>query len=271
MERNLIWLMMHNHLYVSPPTRSSITFEDFCDYVFKVLPVRSKTLESYKSAYRCHIEGHFTGKAINEISKFDVLPLLANLSPQTRAKVLAILKTIFREALQLELISSAPTSSLSNPTLNIPHRKFLTWEEMKNLDFGSYKGQIHFLALHGLRWGEAVVLSESDIRDGRIYINKSIHGETKTKFGNRVVPLIGCFEPFPKSPKTLRKVLSPHGVHIHSLRHTYAHILKTSGIHVTTAQKLMGHSSPTVTLSVYTRVLDSELDESGEILRRLLI
>ena len=113
------------------------------------------------------------------------------------------------------------------------------------------------------------MLTKSDIRDDRIYINKSIHGDTKSQSGNRVVPLVADFELFPKSPKTLRKVLDPHGIHIHSLRHTYAYILKSHGIHVTTAQKLMGHSDPKITMAIYTRVLDDEIDSAGAILRRL--
>ena len=115
----------------------------------------------------------------------------------------------------------------------------------------------------------AVVLTPDDIRDGRVYVNKPIHGGTKSQSGNRVVPLVGDFELFPKSPKTLRKVLDPHGIHIHSLRHTYAYILKSQGIHVTTAQKLMGHSDPKITMAIYTRVLDNEIDNAGAILRRM--
>ena len=72
---------------------------------------------------------------------------------------------------------------------------------------------------------------------------------------------------FPTSPKTLRKVLKPHGVTIHSLRHSYAYLLKQQGVHVTTAQKLLGHSDPRVTMSVYTRVLDDEIDSVGDKLR----
>jgi len=107
------------------------------------------------------------------------------------------------------------------------------------------------------------------VRDGRIYISKSIHGDVKSQSGIRVVPLIGEFHTLPKSPKTLRKALAPHGVHIHSLRHTYAYLLKTEGVHVTTAQKLMGHSDPKVTLRVYTQVLDNEIDNVGAMLRKV--
>ena len=40
-------------------------------------------------------------------------------------------------------------------------------------------------------------------------------------------------------------------------------LLKTNGVHVTTAQKLLGHASPMVTLSIYTKVLDQETLETG--------
>ena len=65
------------------------------------------------------------------------------------------------------------------------------------------------------------------------------------------------------APKALRRELAEHGAHIHSLRHTYAYLLKTSGVHVTTAQKLMGHADPGVTLGIYTRFRDEEIDHAG--------
>lgn len=183
---------------------------------------------------------------------------------------LAVLKTIFREAVARELIDVSPAHGVRTPSLIVPSRKFLTWDEVKAANFRRYTPQIRILALHGLRWGEAVVLTKDDVRDGRIYISKSIHGAAKSQSGVRVVPLVGEFHQLPKSPKTLRKVLDPHGVHIHSLRHTYAYLLKTQGIHVTTAQKLLGHWDPKFTLRVYTQVLDNEIDSTGEILKRVI-
>jgi integrase len=96
--------------------------------------------------------------------------------------------------------------------------------------------------MHGLRWGEALAITEDDIYENRVHINKSIHGPVKSRAGIRSVPLVSEFKTFPRTPKAMRKELAVHGVHIHSLRHTYAYLLKTSGVHVTTAQKLMGHA-----------------------------
>ncbi len=62
-----------------------------------------------------------------------------------------------------------------------------------------------------------------------------------------------------------------HGITVHSLRRTYAYLLKTQGVHVTTAQRLLGHSDPVLTMKIYTGVLDSEIDEVGAVLRKVSV
>ena len=68
---------------------------------------------------------------------------------------------------------------------------------------------------------------------------------------------------FAMKKQTIAKALKPYGVIVHSLRKTYAYILKSAGIHVTTAAKLMGHSNPMMTLKVYTQVKDDETHLAG--------
>lgn len=219
---------------------------------------------------KCHIEPILGELELDAITRSDVKRCIANLPAQTAATSLAVIKMLFREALEDGVIEKSPVHGVRGPKVMVAPRRFLTWDEIVAIDFGKWGHHIRFLALHGLRWSEAVVLTASDIRDGRIYITKSLHGPTKSSSGMRVVPLVGHFEPFPRHPRTLRRALAPHGVTIHSLRHTYAYILKKKGIHVTTAQRLMGHSDPKVTLAVYTRVLDSEIDDAGALLGSLI-
>jgi integrase len=138
------------------------------------------------------------------------------------------------------------------------------------LDWGRYNNQVRFLALHGLRWSEAAALVPTDIKDGSVLINKSIYGACKSKSSVRRVPYLGYFEKFPKTYKPLQICANTHGVTVHSFRRSYAYLLKTQKIHVTTAQKLLGHSDPMMTLKVYTSVLDSEIDDAGNILENFL-
>jgi integrase len=194
--------------------------------------------------------------------------VIQGLPPQTAATTLAVMKTVFREALAQQIIQSSPAHGVSTPKIIVKPRNFLTWQEVSAGTFGDYTTHIRFLALHGLRWSEAVALTIDDIRDNRVWISKSVHGETKSKAGVRSVPLVSPFKIFPRSPKTLRKVLKPYGVDIHSLRHTYAYLLKQQGVHVTTAQRLLGHADPRVTMGIYTQVLDNEIDDVGILLSK---
>jgi len=245
-----------------------VHFETFAMQTIGNLPIRPKTLATYLSMLRLHIFPTLAHRDIRTISRTDIQSTIHGLSPQTSATALAVMKTVFREALAQEVIQASPAHGVTGPKIMVKPREFLTWEEVSAGAFGKYSAHIRFLALHGLRWSEAVALTLDDIRDDRVWINKSVHGQTKSKAGIRSVPLVSPFKLFPKSPKTLRKVLKPYGVDIHSLRHTYAYLLKQQGVHVTTAQRLLGHSDPRVTMNVYTQVLDNEIDDVGLLLSK---
>jgi integrase len=245
-----------------------VHFESFAIQTIGNLPIRKKTRATYLSMLRLHVFPILAHRDINTIRRIDIQSAIQGLPPQTSAMSLAVIKTVFREALAQEIIDASPAHGVSGPKIMVKPREFLTWEEVSNGTFGKYQTHIRFLALHGLRWSEAVALTFDDIRDDRVWINKSIHGQTKSKAGIRSVPLVSPFKVFPKSPKTLRKVLKSYGVDIHSLRHTYAYLLKQQGVHVTTAQRLLGHSDPRVTMNVYTQVLDNEIDDVGLLLSK---
>jgi len=98
-----------------------------------------------------------------------------------------------------------------------------------------------------------------------------MYGPTKTPSGVREVPYFGHFKQFPKTRVGIARALEEYGVTIHSLRKTYAYILKTNNVHVTTAAKFLGHSDPMVTLKIYTMVRDNEIDEIGARLKQELL
>jgi integrase len=75
---------------------------------------------------------------------------------------------------------------------------------------------------------------------------------------------------FPLYQNTIARHLKEHHVTVHSLRRTYAYLLKESQVHVTTAARLMGHANPLVTLAIYTQVRDDEILQSGQALSELI-
>jgi len=239
---------------------------EWVETLWTVLNVRPKTIANYKHLYKLHLEPVIGSLELDKVPPVVIQKQLLSLPPQTSRHALMLVKTIYREARLYEKTKANPAVGLKTPAIQISDRKFLTWEEVNNKDWGRYNEQIRFLALHGLRWSEAVALTEADIRDGFVYISKSVYGPCKSKSSIRKVPYLGHFVQFPSSYKPLQKCANTHGVTIHSFRRTYAYLLKTQGLHVTTAQRLLGHSDPMMTLKVYTSVLDNEIDDAGVIL-----
>ena len=238
--------------------------------LWSVLNVREKTLRDYKYLYKRHLQPVIGSTEIDLVTSRDLQVKLLSLPPQTARHTLMLAKTIWREAENYGVATKSPLTKLRTAPIQITPKRFLTWEEINVLDWGKYNNQVRFLALHGLRWSEAAALTIGDIKDGSVLINKSIYGACKSKSSVRRVPYLGYFERFPKSYKPLQKAANLNGVTVHSLRRSYAYLLKSQNIHVTTAQRLLGHSDPLLTLKIYTGVRDDEIDKAGEILQLLI-
>ena len=254
---------------ISEPTDKefAVLVSEWAKDYWQISTVAPKTLYDYQGVFRRHIEPKIGHKSLDDVTGLDVQKMVLSQKPYSARLSLMVLKTVYREAIMHEVTDINPTKGVKLPKRPEPNRKFLTWEQVDAIDWGKYNEQIRFLALHGLRWSEAVVLTEDDIRDGFVVVNKSFYGATKSQSSNRRVPYIGHFAPFPKTYKALNKAANKFGVTVHSFRRTYAYLLKQQGVHVTTAQKLLGHSDPMVTLKIYTSVLDQEADTVGDLLR----
>jgi len=247
-----------------------MVLDQFANHCWSFLPVTKKTVQNYRGAYNRNISHHFGSREINSISKREFLEVLAPLNPPNYFQTLMMLRVLYREAFSRELVAESPVASIRAPRIHVRPQKFLTWEEVRDNNFGKYDSHVKFLALHGLRWGEAAALKNSDISEDKVSIKRSIHGATKTTAGVRQVPYFGYFKEFPRTRVPIAKALEPYGVTIHSLRKTYAYFLKSNNVHVTTAAKFMGHSNPLVTLKIYTLVRDDEINLVGDELRKVL-
>ena len=55
-------------------------------------------------------------------------------------------------------------------------------------------------------------------------------------------------------------------VTLHSLRHTHASVLIASGVDILTISRRLGHSSPTITLSVYGHLIHGTDDRAAQVM-----
>lgn len=237
--------------------------DEFVEAVIPRLDIRIKTKKNYLGAYRKNLRATIGSKDLTQVSKAEIMSCLDLLPAQTRYQTLMMARRIFGEAVERGHISENPAKSIKAPRIVVKDLKFLTWQELEKIDFGKQTKRIQFLALHGLRFGEAAALTQDDIKDGFIHVTKSKHGLTKSKAGIRIIPLVSEFVPFPKYQGSIANALKPYGVTVHSLRKTYAHTLKSANVHVSVASRLMGHSNTNITLNIYTKVRDDEIEESG--------
>lgn len=251
---------------------SGLTLDEWAEACWPLLAVRPKTLHGYRLAYAKHIRPVLGHLDMDRITKRHVQAWVLAQSPPLGKANLPILKTLFREAVAYEMAAGNPTVGVKKRPHISPRRDFITWDVLQTIEFGRYTPLVYFLASHGLRWSEARALQPADIHDGYVYITKSAEGLPTKSGRERRVPYLGFFAPdWPRSYKWCRLTLQDRaGVTIHSLRKTYAHSLKTAGVHPQVAQKLLGHASITMTLDLYTDVLPDELDDAGSLLRRHL-
>ena len=126
-------------------------FESFAMQTVDSLPIRHKTRATYLSMLRLHIFPTLAHREIATIKRLDIQRTIFGLPPQTSAMSLAVIKTVFREALAQEIVEASPAHGVSGPKIMVKPREFLTWDEVSTSSFGNYGPHIRFLALHGLR------------------------------------------------------------------------------------------------------------------------
>jgi integrase len=141
---------------------------------WEVSTVTKKTLYDYKSVFGRIISPQIGHLEIENVSLLDVQKRVLSTTPYQARLSLMIVKTLYREAKIYGMTDKNPTIGVKLPKRPEPKRVFLTWDQVNALDWGKYNDQVRFLALHGLRWSEAVALTEHDISDEYVSVNKSI-------------------------------------------------------------------------------------------------
>jgi integrase len=286
------------------PAKGKVTVGSLAE---RWLALKSKKKASYQrdleSAWRIHVQPYWSATPIGGILPSEVHEWANSIdkSPTVVHRARGVLAGILDLAVSDKLIRSNPAR---DATVELPRKQkgrhaYLTAAQVDALARESrYGALVRFLALTGLRWGEAVALDGDDIdwRRRRILVTKSMTyrgGEWITEavktWESREVPIPDFIlklvpRAMPGVPvwqvdgDRVKRPNADHGwfagavnrcratdkrfprVTPHDLRHTAASLAVQSGANVKAVQRMLGHASAAVTLDVYADLFDTDLD-----------
>lgn len=260
------------------------------------------TYECYRKPLSDVLE-RFGERYIKEISPHEINAYLLylaerKLAHQTVKLRLIVLNRIFKYSIGAGYLTLNPAADISVPrTLKKSKREMPLEEDIKKAEKqpeNMFQLFAYLLLYTGCRRGEALALTWDDIDfdNNLIYINKQLQFQsnkpvienfTKSKAGIRTVPMLenlrAALLPFKKNSgyvfsvnrnlltskqfrdgwKSLGFSSTPH-----QFRHAYATTLYNAKIDAKTAQSLLGHSSVSVTLDVYTHISKNVADGAKE-------
>jgi integrase len=269
---------------------------------YKTLKTEYKNLRIDQSRFENYLKKSFGNKKPKEITRLEIrrlkTKLLSKLSPGATKLTLALLVRIINFGVKNDLCEPLPFS-IEYPVINNIKNDALDIDQIKALlksiesDTNKEVGRIMKLALFtGMRKSEILNLTWADVdflkgfltlrntksgKDKIIPLNQ----QSKTIFQNMTITSRNDLI-FPgrngqkrqNITKPARRIIRKAGISdnvrpLHSLRHTFASQLANSGADAHTLQKLMTHSSPTMTqryVHLSDRVLREASEKIGEII-----
>jgi len=256
----------------------NLIFGEWLQYwytTYKAPHLAKNTLRNIEQMIRIHTPEWLKNKPIRDISVFDIDEALSAFPAcRTRTYLRQTWQNAFLMAQKREIVVKNPVALSDNIRYKKQRGKALTITEQTAF-IASLKGKsiepLMLFYLHsGVRRNEALSLLWQDIDydEQRIYIRG-----TKTAESDRFILLTDELREifdlqrkqgkdgatvFPYAPayvsQAFKKLCPNH--HLHDLRHTYITRCAECGVNVSVCQSLVGHSTPTMTMSIYTHVFD---------------
>ncbi len=277
---------------------------------YKESALRFNTLLGYRSYLAKHIYPAIGEKSLIEVKTSTIQSLFNQMAGDGKAKstidqTRIILHQIFDLAVEDGYIAKNPLDSLhlKNPSHKVDDRQALTPAELKTIVDGITKlpkqEDRYLLALFlyaGLRRGEALAIQwqDIDIEQGLIHVrhgvtfqhNKGVVGMTKSKAGNRDIPLLPQLldvlspegktglvlhrDGKPLSEQAYRRVwerigktIDLSGITAHRLRHSFATIAANSGVEIKSLQAMLGHADIKTTMQIYVHAQKQQIKLAG--------
>jgi integrase len=263
------------------------------------LPFARQAKKSFKddeSKFRCHLLPKFGERRLCDISVRDIqlhhAEIRTSHSAATANRHLALLKAVFRKAIEWNRLTVSPAASTRLFRENSQHQRFLTPGEIGKIYAAmelehnkTAVAALKLLLLTGTRRQEALRAKwvDVDLERGQWFLPETKSGRGRYVGLSEDAKALLAAQPSrgtsqwvfpgrdPQKPlnnprKALSRILAAAGVdhiRIHDLRHTNASLAINSGASLFEVQNLLGHSTPQVTQR-YAHLTASGLLEVSE-------
>lgn len=224
-------------------------------------------------------DGATTDITLHTVKAF--LRTLGSLSPNTRNHYVFALRHICDKAIEDGIIDKNPFAWVKKEKV-VTHKEFLSLDEVKTLmitpcEIEDVKRAFLFSCFTGLRYGDIISISSSNIKDG--YLNWT---QRKTGTHERIlIPEIALqYAPSPRYSlpvytsvnDRLKQWIRHAGIDkritFHCARHTFATLCITLGVDIYTVSKLLGHADVRMT-QVYAKLVDEKKDQAAAMISKV--
>ena len=308
--------MIGSEVQCQPLTKVTPTLKAYSEAwmnTYKEDTLRYSKILGYRTYLRKHIYPAFGDLPIDRINTTTFQEFYNKMSREGKSKstiqqMKIILQQILSLAVEESLIEKSPMESkhLHIPSTKAKKREALPEETLQSIirDIPRLSNLqdrmlISLLCFTGMRRGEVLALEwqDIDIKQGLIHVRKSIGfqhnggvvGETKSKAGMRIIPLLpqllanlqplgdyGCIldnggEPyseqmFRRAWQRIGKAIDLHGATPHVFRHSYATMANNAGMEIKSLQSVLGHANIATTMEVYAHSQTKQIQSAGKIL-----
>lgn len=214
---------------------------------------------------------------------------LASKSPQTVSCEIGALRSFFRWAIDdFDIPVKNPFRNIHPPRIAQKPREFWTVEQCERIIGAEtnpeYRCFYALMAFAGLRRTEAQKVRAEDIAGGKLRVTGKRGKYSSLPIGKRLAGYLEEYAErsgiregflFPRlsnvhadshrlAATVERAGLSPEGAHFHRFRHSFASNLLVRGASIKAVQLLMRHENVTLTLSIYSHLLPSDLEAAAD-------
>ena len=293
-------------------TSDNITLGELAEYYLeaKAKEVKRSTLDTTNLTVANLLRKVDNNLLASKINAINIKPILEELTKSDVKRLKMVLSWSYKQGYLIEPVH-----------LKIPNKKapkeagskklYLEKEELKEVikeldkTADTYSQLIsrylaEFLALTGIRFGEAVALLETDIEDHRLAINKTIYkgeaGPPKSEASNRIIVLNKRAIKIIKEVtflKRINRIESPivfsscqgryysnklfnynlkkinEELYPHIFRHTHASLLAEQGVALEAIQRRLGHSSGEITKEIYIHITEKQKAQEEKLFKEL--